>query len=346
MRGSGKRSDPPSSPAKGSAKAGKSALIHRCAMCARAGYRAFRAVARCVFVNKNPPWQGGAAPVASPGKRRFSVDNRLFVLCLPRPRGQTGSVAIYSLHLRSIGKTTHAPRTAGAHLRYITRPEARADLLAGRMPGERNAARRWLDREERQDRKNARVIDKITAALPRELDARQRRMLVAVFAERVTRGRAAWFAAIHQSGADAHNPHAHIVIRDRDPETGRRVALLSEKGACRNIRLLWEQAVNAALEALGSPQRVTRLSHAARGIQTLPQRHRGPQRQGDEREEENRPDVSAPVSTVGLAFETASGKTPQMRHPGAWSALSSRSTPAIPVRGDTHPSPAPPPAPS
>ena len=190
------------------------------------------------------------------------------------------------------------------------------------------------------------MIDKITAALPRELDARQRRMLVAVFAERVTRGRAAWFAAIHQSGADAHNPHAHIVIRDRDPETGRRVALLSEKGACRNIRLLWEQAVNAALEALGSPQRVTRLSHAARGIQTLPQRHRGPQRQGDEREEENRPDVSAPVSTVGLAFETASGKTPQMRHPGAWSALSSRSTPAIPVRGDTHPSPAPPPAPS
>jgi len=250
------------------------------------------------------------------------------------------------LHLRSIGRTTHAPRTAGAHLRYITRPDARADLLAGRMPTERNAARRWLDREERQDRKNARVIDKITAALPRELNAQQRRGLVMVFAERVTRGRASWLAAIHQSGEDAHNPHAHIVIRDRDPETGRRVALLSEKGACRNIRLLWEQAVNAALEALGSPQRVTRLSHAARGIQTLPQRHRGPQRQGDEREEENRPDVSAPVSTVGLAFETASGKTPQMRHPGAWSALSSRSTPAIPVRGDTHPSPAPPPAPS
>jgi len=79
---------------------------------------------------------------------------------------------------------------------------------------------------------------------------------------------------------------------------------------------------------------------------TPPQRHRGPQRWGDEREEENGPGVSALVSTVGLAFETASGKTPQMRHPGAWSALSSRSTPAIPVRGDTHPSPAPPPLPS
>jgi len=249
-------------------------------------------------------------------------------------------VAIYSLNLRSIGKTTHAPRTAGAHLRYITRPEARADLLAGQMPTERHAARRWLDREERQDRKNARVIDKLTVALPRELNPLQRRGLVMAFAERVTQGRAAWFAAIHQSGRDAHNPHAHIVIRDRDPETGRRVALLSEKGACWKIRLLWEQAVNAALEAQGSPQRVTRLSHAVRGIETLPRRHRGPQRHGDEREE-NTPGASVPVSTVGLAFETASGKRLRRLHPGAWAAPSSRSTPAIPVRGDIRPTPVP-----
>lgn len=255
-------------------------------------------------------------------------------------------MAIYSLHLCSIGKTTHAARTAGAHIRYITRPEAHAALLAGRMPGERNAARRWLDREERQDRKNARVIDKLTAALPRELDPLQRRRLVTVFAERVTQGKASWFAAIHQSGADAHNPHAHIVIRDRDPETGKRVALLSEKGACQKIRLLWEQAVNAALEALGGPLRVTRLSHAARGIETPPQRHRGPQRQGETWEMEDRPDVSAPASMVGLAFETASGKKPRMPHRGVWAAPSSRSTPAIPVRGSTHPSPAPPPSPS
>ena len=275
------------------------------------------------------------------------MDNRPSGLGLPQSCGQTGTVAIYRLHLRSIGRTTHAPRTAGAHLRYITRPDARADLLAGRMPTERHTARRWLDREERQDRKNARVIDKITAALPRELDSSQRRRLVMAFAERVTQGRAAWFAAIHQSGRDAHNPHAHIVIRDRDPETGRRVALLSEKGACRNIRLLWELAVNAALEAQGSAQRVTRLSHAARGIEALPQRHRGPQRPQERRERKtNWPGVSAPASTVGLAFETASGKTLQKRRLGAWSALSSRSTPAIPVRGGTHPTPEPPPLPS
>jgi hypothetical protein len=246
-------------------------------------------------------------------------------------------MAIYSLHLCSIGKTTHAARTAGAHIRYITRPTAYANLLAGRMPTERNAARRWLDVEERRDRKNARVIDKLTVALPREMDPLQRRWLVMAFAERVTQGKASWFAAIHQSGRDAHNPHAHIVIRDRDPETGKRVALLSEKGACRKIRLLWEQAVNVALEALGSPQRVTRLSHAARGIETPPQHHRGPQRQGDE----NMPDASAPASMVGLAFETASGKRPRRLRPGALEAPSSRSTPATLVQGDIHPNPAP-----
>ncbi len=301
-----------------------------------------------MFLFTKTPWQGGTAPVASPGCRRFPVDRRVSGLCPPASGGQIERVAIYSLHLRSIGKTTHAPRTAGAHIRYITRPDARADLLAARMPIERNAARRWLDREERRDRQNARIIDKITVALPRELDAPKRRKLVAAFAERVTQGKAAWFAAIHQSGKDAHNPHAHIVIRDRDPETGKRVALLSEKGACGKVRLIWEQAVNAALEALGGPHRVTRLSHAARGIETPPQRHRGPHKpeEWQEREEENRPDVFAPVSTVGLAFQSASGKRPQRPHPGAWAVPSWQSTPAILVRDGTHPSPVPPPSPS
>ena len=271
------------------------------------------------------------------------MDRPTSSLCPARLRGQTGRMAIYSLHLRSIGKTTHAARTAGAHIRYITRPEAHADLLAGRMPCERNAARRWLDREERQDRKNARVIDKLTAALPCELDPLQRRRLITVFAERVTQGKASWFAAIHQSGADAHNPHAHIVIRDRNPETGKRVALLSEKGACQKIRLWWEQAVNAALEASGSPQRVTRLSHAARGIETPPQRHRGQQRHWEEQEEENRPGNSVPASTVALAFETASGKRPRMPRRDALARPYPRSSLATPVREGIYPIRAQPP---
>jgi hypothetical protein len=163
-RDGGRKSDP----AKASAKAREVRTYTSLARCVRGPENpVLGAGSKMCFCKQKPPWQGGVAPVASPGKRRFSVDKRLSSLCLPRPRGQTGTVAIYSLHLRSVGRTTHAPRTAGAHIRYITRPEARADLLAGRMPGERNAARRWLDREERRDRQNARVIDKLTVALPR-----------------------------------------------------------------------------------------------------------------------------------------------------------------------------------
>ena len=180
--------------------------------------------------------------------------------------------------MRSVGKSTHAARSAGAHIRYITRPGAQADVMAERMPGDRNGARSWLDAQEKADRKNARVIDKIMAALPRELDEGQRRDLVRRFAGLVTKDLASWFAAIHQAGKDAHNPHVHLVIRDRDPETGKRVAMLSEKGACERIRQLWEETCNEALKKAGSAAKIDRRSYEAQGVSKAPTRHRGPLR--------------------------------------------------------------------
>jgi hypothetical protein len=191
------------------------------------------------------------------------------------PRGEEETIAIYSLNIRSVGRSTHAARTAGAHIRYITRPDAQAEIMAERMPAGRNAARRWLDRQERADRKNARVLTKIMVALPRELHPLQRAKLIRAFAERITQGRAPWFAAIHQHGKDVGNPHAHLAVRDRDPETGQRVARLSEKGACDRVRQLWEQACNEALRRAARPERVDRRSHRAKGLQGLPERHRG-----------------------------------------------------------------------
>ena len=189
--------------------------------------------------------------------------------------------------MRSVGKSTHAARSAGAHIRYITRPGAQAEVMAERMPGNRNGARSWLDAQEKADRKNARVIDKIMGALPRELDEGQRRALVRRFAGRITKDRASWFAAIHQAGKDAHNPHVHLVIRDRDPATGKRVAMLSEKGACERIRQLWEKTCNEALREAGSAAKIDRRSYEDRGIVALPTRHRGPLRPAlDDREPE------------------------------------------------------------
>ena len=144
------------------------------------------------------------------------------------------------------------------------------------MPTTRHGARNWLDQQEKTDRKNARIIDKIVLALPRELQPGRRRMLVQAFAEQLTLGKASWLAALHQVGADQHNSHAHLVIRDRDPESGKRVAKLSDKGAVDRVRLLWEEACNTALEAAGEAARIDRRSYAAQGVQNAPQRHRGP----------------------------------------------------------------------
>ena len=187
-------------------------------------------------------------------------------------------MAIYSLNMRSVGRSTHAPRAAGAHLRYITRPGAQAEVMSERMPEDRNAARAWLDWQERTDRKNARVIDKLIMALPRELHPLQRRKLVREFSEQLTKGVVSWFAALHQAGRDEGNPHCHLVIRDRDPVTGKRVAMLSEKGACKRVRQLWEDTCNEFLRKAGIKERVSCRSHRARGIDRAPTHHRGPYR--------------------------------------------------------------------
>lgn len=185
-------------------------------------------------------------------------------------------MAIYSLRHAPVGRTTHRAGTAGAHARYIMRPEAASLVIGEHMPTERNQARTWLDEQEAGERKNARVIDKLTIALPVELTPEQRREAVEVFARSVTEGRAPWVAAIHDQGKDAHNPHAHVIIRDRDIETGRRVAQLSEKGSTERMRELWENAGNLALERAGRPERIDRRTLEAQGIEREAQIHVGP----------------------------------------------------------------------
>lgn len=201
-------------------------------------------------------------------------------------------MAIYSLRMSAIGKTTQEqPFTAAAHLKYITRKDAVTAVLAARMPDSRKAALAWLRREEREDRKNARIIDKVMVALPRELTSVQQHALVKAFAEALTRGRASWLAAFHTKGKDRSNPHCHLILRDRDPETGRRVMFLSagKKEAAERagkgrsapttlaaVRELWERMANAALAASGRTERIDRRSLKAQGQRRRAQVHEGP----------------------------------------------------------------------
>ena len=190
-------------------------------------------------------------------------------------------MAIFSLHHASIGRSTHPAGTAAAHARYITRRSAAGFVMAEHLPTGRKAVQHWLNRQEQQDRKNARVIDKIMAALPLELSLPQWQVLTRVYLRKVARDRAAWLAAIHNRGRDRFNPHVHIVIRDRDIDTGERVAQLSEKGSTDRLRHLWEETVNEALAYAGHQARIDRRSLKDQGIDRRPQRHRGPRRNTD-----------------------------------------------------------------
>jgi len=191
-------------------------------------------------------------------------------------------MAIYHLKHASVGRSTHAAGTAGAHVSYITRTGACREVLGSDMPvpaaGERGGeARAWLDAQEEADRKNARVIDKVTIALPRELDAVQRVELVRAFAAEVTQGRVPWLAAVHDQGKDAENPHAHVVLRDRDLETGKMALRMSQSGSTEMLRETWERVCNHALERAGVDERIDRRTLEAQGIEREPTKHIGPQ---------------------------------------------------------------------
>lgn len=199
-------------------------------------------------------------------------------------------MAIYSLNVASVGKSTHAPGTAGAHVRYIAREDACSHLVGEHMPTEPAAARAWMDIQERDDRKNARVIDKLRVAIPRELNAVQRAELIRAFVIDVTGGRTPWLAAIHQTGDDEHNPHAHIIVRDRDIETHKRVLRWSDSprdreklglppNAVDHIRQRWEALANEALARAGHSVRIDRRTLEAQGIDRIPTIHVGPQAQ-------------------------------------------------------------------
>jgi len=186
-------------------------------------------------------------------------------------------MAIYCLRHSKVGRSTHRAGTAGAHIRYVGRKGALSRLLSARCPSTIRAAIAWISAEEEAGRKNARVIDKLMLALPLELSEEQRAGLIRDFAERITQGRAPWLAALHMSGKDASNPHAHLVIRDKCPTTGKRVANLSDKDSTERLRALWQEVANAALARAGSEARIDHRTLEAQGVDRLPRVYEPPQ---------------------------------------------------------------------
>lgn len=203
-------------------------------------------------------------------------------------------MAIFSLNHSALGKSHkgYSPGVAAAHANYITRESTCSKLIGERLPTDRQQLKTWLHDREMSDRKNARVIDKLMIALPRELNAEQRDALLHDYCEHITQGRANWAAAIHDRDKDAHNPHAHVIIRDRDAATDAKVlhttagkkvvAAFAARGitldpmTTERFREEWEIHANAALERAGFDARIDRRSNIERGIEDDPTIHVGP----------------------------------------------------------------------
>ena len=205
-------------------------------------------------------------------------------------------MAIFSFRHSYLGKSheKYKPGVAQQHANYITRESACTKVLAKRAPVDRHAIKAWLSREEAADRKNARIVDKLMIALPVELSPAQRERLVKDFCERATQGRASWIAAIHDRGKDAHNPHVHIMLRDRDVETGKRVMMTTERGSTERLRQQWEEVTNNGLERAGLDIRIDRRTLEAQRIGRQAGVHKGPR---------SKPEVPVEVATSANPFD-------------------------------------------
>jgi hypothetical protein len=185
-------------------------------------------------------------------------------------------------------------RSAAENAAYNAREEACYAVRSHIIPPGPNEAEAWFHAQEQGERKNARMSDRFISALPRELTPDQCVEAVEKFCRDVTQDRVPWHFALHleldQRGQPDWNPHAHIIFRDRDIETGRRF-LYTSAGPKERAKLLaqgvpfwdtpafrrkWDDVVNNALERAGHDVRIDHRSLKEQGIGREPQIHIGP----------------------------------------------------------------------
>lgn len=177
--------------------------------------------------------------------------------CQPSRVIMRGAMPIYHLNHRYVGKTSSEPGTAAAKVRYMVRAKACEKIVTVGLSTHPKALERAANENERQSRKNARVCDTFHIALPKEMSAGERIATTQSFLWQLTEGgQARAFAAFH--GGDTINPHLHVMFFDRNPETGKRVRGMSERGSTEKVRMLWENVCNAKLEEFGYEERIDR----------------------------------------------------------------------------------------
>jgi len=165
--------------------------------------------------------------------------------------------------------------------------------------------RLWNEVEKIEKNKNSQLAREINVALPIELSRKQQRELIKNYVQEqfVNKGMVADIA-VHRD--DQNNPHAHVMLTvrqfDENGDWGNKKKkvyhldqdgnkLLDKNGKPKydtvsltdwdkkeNVGLWreqWANHANKALELAGRNERITHLSHEARGLETLPTVHLG-----------------------------------------------------------------------
>ena len=155
-----------------------------------------------------------------------------------------------------------------------------------------NREKLWNEVEKMEKRKDSQLAREMNIALPRELSKDQQKGLIRSFVQEqfVDKGMIADIA-IHRD--DLNNPHAHIMLtmrtidekgfgkKNRDWNADFANSKKNEKGFikssenCLDIREKWAEYANQALEREGIQDRISHLSHEARGLEILPTVHLG-----------------------------------------------------------------------
>ena len=178
------------------------------------------------------------------------------------------------------------------------RSNALTHFQAENMPQGERGTRVFFDRlwDKAGMPENARIADKLMIALPVELSPEQRYEVLRSFMQKLGHGRIAWCAAHHESGDDAHNPHAHVVFKDADIDTGRKVVgTTTSAGDVRDakehgwkipprtttidMRKMWCEHLNDFMERAGIDVRYDPRNLRDQGIDRAPQIPIGPKAQ-------------------------------------------------------------------
>jgi hypothetical protein len=160
-------------------------------------------------------------------------------------------------------------------------------LLPARAPAwMRDRAALWNEVERREDRSTrfdtARLCWDIDTALPRELSALARLVLIRMFAREqfVARGMVCDLA-IHEPVSEVDykvQPHGHLLLATCETTPhgfGKKVRAWGSRAMFNTWREAWAEHVNAALERAGVAERVDHRSLKAQGLSREPFPHVG-----------------------------------------------------------------------